>query len=280
MNSQNFKSIYLSAVSLLAATALPSSAQETSAKTKLTPEQQREVKIQKLEAEGKTVVKVEDLPKSMQSFINLDDDKKKTFTEHMEKTHRYFQQQRIIEALQELKKAEKIHSTHPNLLNLRGSCFVHLRDFKAAEKDFNKALKSNPNSPQLLFNIAEMHFVTKRWQTSYDKFTSLNEILTDESSSSKDLKRLVEFKRLLSLISLNRIDEATELRDKYDIWDDSPFHYYAQASLEYKKDNKIESDNWLKRARNVFRQAGVLAGWDDTLTEYGYIKSFYGNDSE
>jgi len=269
-----FASLIASQVSLLGQT---TSATTSNEKSELTPEQSREQNIRKLEASGKTVIKVEDLPPAIQTFLKLDDDQKQAYSEHFDKAQRYFQQQRIIESLQELKKAEKIHRNHPNLLNLQGSCHVHLRDFGKAEKVFKEALTSQPNSPNLLFNIAEMHFVTKQWQTCLSKLTELNKLLPEENKTSRSLKRLVEFKRLLCLISLNRMKEAEAIRDQYDIWDDSPIHYYSQASIEYKKENKIEADRWLVRARRVFRQNGALSGWDDTLTEYGYIKSFYGD---
>ena len=44
-----------------------------------------------------------------------------------------------------------------------------------------------------------------------------------------------------------------------------------------------DDDYWidpghLARAGRIFQSPEVLAPWQDTLVEYGYIKSFYGND--
>ena len=33
-------------------------------------------------------------------------------------------------------------------------------------------------------------------------------------------------------------------------------------------------------AGRVFRDPNILAPWQDTLVEYGYIKSFYGDNDE
>jgi hypothetical protein len=58
--------------------------------------------------------------------------------------------------------------------------------------------------------------------------------------------------------------------------DDSPFYYYAQAALAYESKNTLKAEEWLAIASRVFRNPAALASWQDTLIEFGYIKSFYG----
>ena len=41
----------------------------------------------------------------------------------------------------------------------------------------------------------------------------------------------------------------------------------------------IKAEEWLAMAGRIFRDPNVLAPWQDTLVEYGYIKSFYGEDA-
>jgi hypothetical protein len=88
----------------------------------------------------------------------------------------------------------------------------------------------------------------------------------------------VEFKLLLAKIKLGKIDEARQLADKYDYLDDNPYYYYAQAAIAYHDDKLAEAERWLGSARRVFRNPNALAPWQDTLIEFGYIKSFYGTD--
>ena len=70
------------------------------------------------------------------------------------------------------------------------------------------------------------------------------------------------------------------LRDKYDAWDDSPFFYYARAAVLYHEDDKLGAEKMLRNVRYVWRNDGALAAWQDTLIEFGYIRSFYGGDTE
>ena len=92
------------------------------------------------------------------------------------------------------------------------------------------------------------------------------------------LSRLVEFKILLGKKKLGMDDEVTILAEKYDFLDDSPYYYYAQAALAYEKEDLVKAEEWLAIANRIFQDPNVLAPWQDTLVEYGYIKSFYGDD--
>ena len=54
--------------------------------------------------------------------------------------------------------------------------------------------------------------------------------------------------------------------------------FYAQAALAYEKEDLVKAEEWLAIANRIFQDPNVLAPWQDTLVEYGYIKSFYGDD--
>ncbi len=92
------------------------------------------------------------------------------------------------------------------------------------------------------------------------------------------LGRLVEFKILLCKKKLGKKEEVTILAEKYDFLDDSPFYYYAKAALAYDAKDLVKAEEWLAMAGRIFQDPNVLAPWQDTLIEYGYIKSFYGSD--
>jgi hypothetical protein len=83
---------------------------------------------------------------------------------------------------------------------------------------------------------------------------------------------------LLCLKKLGKDAEATILAEKYDYLDDSPFYYYAKAAISYDNKDLIKAEEWLARAKRIFRDPNILAPWQDTLVEFGYIKSFYGNE--
>jgi hypothetical protein len=83
---------------------------------------------------------------------------------------------------------------------------------------------------------------------------------------------------LLCKNKLGKKQEVQILAEKYDFLDDSPFYYYAKAALEYEADNMVKAEEWLAIANRIFQDPAIIAPWQDTLVEYGYIKSFYGGE--
>jgi hypothetical protein len=92
------------------------------------------------------------------------------------------------------------------------------------------------------------------------------------------MRRILEYKLLLSQLKLGKVEEATALANKYDFLDDNPYYYYANAAMAFHAEDLESAERWLASARRVFRNPTTLAPWQDTLIEYGYIKSFYGED--
>lgn len=241
------------------------------------------VSLTPLHAQNEAAANVEkpaDAPKELmpnqKAFLNLPEENRKDFIKHVSEATRLFQQKRVFETLEELDKAEKIFAESPEIMNLRGSCFVEMRAFDKALDQFLKASELSKENPSIGFNIAEVYFVTKEWQKSVDLF---EKILKDIPPANIALARLVEFKILLCKKKLGKKDEVIILAEKYDFLDDSPYYYYAKAALAYDDNDLIKAEEWLAIAGRIFQDPNVLAPWQDTLVEFGYIKSFYGDEA-
>ena len=224
-------------------------------------------------AESKPEAVAEELLPSQEEFLNLPEEQRKEFVQLSAKASRYFAQKRIFEAFEVIGEAESIFAESAPLLNLKASCYVEIRAFDKALKGFKKALEYDPKNQSILFNIGEIHFVTGEWQKAHDQLLS---VLNEVSEGNTSFARLVEYKVLLCKIKLGMDDEVQILANKYDYQDDSPYHYYAKAALEYAAGNSLEAEQWLARAQRIFRDPNILASWQDTLVEFGYIRSFYG----
>ena len=223
-----------------------------------------------------SIVDKETLMPNQQAFLNLPEERRNEFIKSLGEANRLFQQKRIFETLEEVDKAAKIFVDSPEVYNMRGSCFVEIRAFDKALEQFEKARSFAKESESIDFNIAEVYFVTKEWKKSVDLF---EKVLKATPAKNTALTRLMEFKILLCKKKLGLNDEVTILAEKYDFLDDSPFYYYAQAALAYDQKNTMKAEEWLAIASRVFQDPNVLAPWQDTLVEYGYIKSFYGDES-
>lgn len=215
----------------------------------------------------------QELLPNQQAFLNLPEETRKEFFKNLGEANRLFQEKRVFETLDVLDKATRIFADSPEILNLRGSCYVEMRAFDKALADFTKALSLSKSNASIEFNIGEVYFVTKEWQKCCDL---LERILPDIPEKQLALARLVEFKILLCKNKLNQKEDVKKLVDKYDFLDDSPYYYYAQAAVAYENKDLIKAEEWLARAGRIFRDPNVLAPWQDTMVEYGYIKSFYG----
>ncbi len=216
-----------------------------------------------------------DLLPNQKDFLNLPEEQRAEFAKYFSAANGFFQQKRIFESLDAVSQAEKIFSHSADLFNLRGKCYVEIRAFDKALVTFTEALKISPTNTAIKFNVGEVLFVTKQWQQAHD---ILQEVIREIPMNNMALSRLVEFKILLCKVKLNQKDEVTILAQKYDFQDDSPFYYYAQATLAYEKKELLEAEEWLGRANRIFQDPNVIAPWQDTLVEFGYIKSFYGEE--
>ena len=217
-----------------------------------------------------------ELSPNQKAFLNLPEEKRKDFAKHLGEASRLFQAKRIFECLDELHKAEKIFTETPEIYNLRGSCYVEFRAFDKAMEDFKKAAELSPNNPSVEFNIAEVLFVTKQWKEAHDAFEALLKKLPE---NDLNLGRLVQFKLLLCKERLGMKNEVIALANKYDYLDESPYYYFAQAALAYQNKDLLKAEEWLAMSGRIFRDPNILAPWQDTLVEFGYIKSFYGDEA-
>ncbi len=190
-----------------------------------------------------------------------------------------FAQKRIFETIEKLEEAKAIFPDSPDVENLLGACQVEFRSFDDAMEHFRRAAELSPDSPNILFNIGEVQFVTKKWQEAQTTFQKVLDLI-GEDEKQLQLQRLVEFKLMLCLLQLDRVEEAKQMAEKYDAFDDSPYPYYAEAALEFHQGDELGAELSLRRAQRIFRSPEMLSPWQDTLMEFGYIKSFLGASLE
>lgn len=214
-----------------------------------------------------------------QEFSNLPKEKREEFQKKLLEAQRLFAQKRVFEAIGKANEAAAIFKNSPEVHNLLGACQVEFRDFDKAMEHFKEADKLAPGQPTIIFNMAELNFVTKDWAAAE---MNLGKVLSMMAKSTKpedlQLSRLVEFKLLLCKIKLGKKEEAVKLAKKYDYLDDSPFPYYAEAAIAFSEGRDTEAEAAMARGGRIFRNPAVLASWQDTMVEFGYIKGFFGGD--
>ena len=216
------------------------------------------------------------IPQWVADIRALSKEDQKKYGVSAQRCKQLFDQKRVFECLAEIRKAEEIYDKNPVILNLRGACYVEFRNFEKALDAFNIALEIQKGSFNVRFNIAEIKFVTQRFQESLDDLESLLKEASGDPNHANMIP-LIKFKSLLCKLKLKDVDGAKEYIADSDFLADSPIFYYGNAALEYNKDNGAEAAKWLARAQRIFGNQS-LAPWKDTLIEFGYVKSFYGGN--
>ena len=211
------------------------------------------------------------------AFSNLPEKTRIEYLGKVVEAKRFFNEKRIFEAVDKANEANAIFSDDPEVLNLIGACQVEFRNFEKAMEAFKKADAQRPNNPQIFFNIAELNFVTGNWQEAEANLTKVLKLTpATMDKSTFQVNRLTEFKLLLAKLKLNKRAEAVSMATKYDYLDDSPYHYYAAAALLFDEGKDVEAEGVVARGTRIFQDANMLAPWQDTMIEFGYIKGFFG----
>ena len=121
----------------------------------------------------------------------------------------YTHSNRSEEALEDLNQAEKLGHKDGKLFFYRGICNFNLKRYSIATREFRKAEKLLPPEHEVHFLKGESHHTLKQFDLaikSYDQYIYYNE-------NGKDHNKAL-MKRLLSKISLKRIDDAQKDADK------------------------------------------------------------------
>lgn len=227
---------------------------------------------------------------AINAFSNLSEETRIAFLKKRNEAGILFQNKRIFETLEATRELNAIFPDDPQVINLRGACYVELRDFPKAMEQFVLSKEITGPSLNVMFNMGEVAFVSRNWDESLEIFTDALKLAPERALQ---MKRLVEFKILLSHIGLSNdpklsaderkthAETVKTLVDLYDYRDDSPYYYYANSALCYSLDDNDAGLKFLNKGRRVYsNSAQTVASWEDTMTEFGYIKSYYGNEQK
>ena len=229
----------------------------------------------------------ESYKKAINDFSNLPEAKRIAFLKKRQEAGILFQNKRIIETLEATNDLKLIFEGDPQIMNLRGACYVELRDFDKATAEFEASMAITGPSLNVMFNIGEVAFVAENWKEALDTFTKARELAPDEAD---DMVNIIDLKLMLTHIALAKDSSLSEEDKKahsakvaeysklHSFLDDTPYFYYATAALHFSKGDKNKGKSFLDKGRRVYASnPAALASWEDTMTEYGYIQSYYGD---
>mgnify|MGYP001542507043 FL=1 len=213
-------------------------------------------------------------PAWVQKFNTLPEETRKQYIGKFQEAERFFAQKRTLESLFSLLELEKIFDGNPGLYNLRGACYIEIRNIEKALENFEKALKLDPENLTVQFNLAEALYVSHDYAKALKAFTELLPHFKDTDKNG--IIPLLQFKRYICARKLDNQPLAKELEGLYGPMDDTPYYYCIQAVMKYLGGDQNAAQEQVLSAFRIYQGTSALQAFTDAMTEAGILPSPYG----
>jgi tetratricopeptide (TPR) repeat protein len=169
-----------------------------------------------------------------------------------------------------LKQLDAIDARQPDLAgakNLRGIALMKLKEYGLAEKALQKARELDPNLWEARFNLAELSFLQKKWAAAREGFEKL--AAEPDEPGRKATNDLIQFKIFLTDLLGGREQEATAMRDRFELSVGNPLRYYARAAFAFREKDETSARVNLRAAEKsssresheLFLESFYEVGW-------------------
>ena len=135
-----------------------------------------------------------------------------------------------------------------SVLNLRGAVLTKLERYNEASELFSAILRADPNFFPAAFNLGEVQFLTGDREGALETFQSIRR--------RDPRNELVRFKVLLSLLVLDRDEDAKKIADGLIPAGSTPAWYYSQAMIARKAGDEKAAQKHLHAARSIYLDPG------------------------
>lgn len=211
-------------------------------------------------------------PEWIKEFNALPKEQRMEYITKFREAQTKFTEKRPVEGLFILQEIEKIFSKSPSFYNLKGACYVEIRDIPKAIECFTKALSFDPNNISIQFNLAESHYVNHDYKIALEDFSRLLERITQANpKAAKEVSPLLNFKRLICAYKLGDQKMFDELKTLYGPMDDTPYYYCTESIVHFAKNDKTAAAQSLMSALRIFGGTNSLQAFTDAMSEAGIM---------
>ncbi len=210
-------------------------------------------------------------PAWVTAFKKLSKEQQMKFVQLFTQAQQQFSNKNAMECLFTLLEIEKIFSDSPDLHNLRGACYIEIRNIEKAKESFTKAHELAPNNLSVRFNLAETYFVNHEYQQALKSFTELEAIFADKKNAV--MHDILQFKRYICAVKLNDDQLGKSLESLHGPMSDTPYYYCVQAIKAFQANKPSEAQENLLSANRIYAGTQLLQGMIDSMTEAGFLIS-------
>ena len=205
----------------------------------------------------------EAMPQWLIDFSNLSRDKKEQYLNAFSKAKQAYQQGQWVICYGYLSDCETIFRQNPHVWNLCASCLIEQNFLEDAAIQLEKVSKVIPNDPVLMLNRINLHLATKQYEECLALIDSqLSEL---SPSTPEEVRNVLLFRKVVTLIQLNRTDEARAQVAHLNAMSDTPLYYYSRAAFFLAEGRNAEAGNSLRSAHNIFARGIALTPYQQTL---------------
>ena len=187
-----------------------------------------------------------------------------------EQAQQAFQQRDLETARKFVDEADAAEPNQPATLNLRGEILMEQKEFDEAEAAFKKALKIDPKFREAQYNLAQIPFKKKDYETARDRFETL--LKQTPGGDKNQASQILKFKVFMTYLLEGKDSRAQKMMEQFQFTGDTPALYYAQAAWEFKHNNPNKASDWVASAKKIYSSAlnNVFA---DSFYDLGWMQS-------
>ncbi|MEM8952772.1 MAG: tetratricopeptide repeat protein [Verrucomicrobiota bacterium] len=207
-----------------------------------------------------------DLPESLAHLSPEDQNKLRML---ISEASQFVQGIRVQEAFERIFEAQQMAPDLAIVYNLEGAAWTKAKDFDKARVAFEKCLALEPSSMEARFNLAELDFVAKEFESAIAKF---QDIIENEPGFPARTRNLILYKIYLCNLMLENTEAAEEMLAEFNYMSDTPEYWYANAAKHFKAGDEDEARSWLRSASRIYNRM-MQDLFVDSLVELHWIET-------
>ena len=172
-----------------------------------------------------------------------------------------------------LDACEAIYSQNPNVWNLRASAYIAVGSFAAAEIWLKKVREVAPDDLVANLNYSLLYLGLGQ----YEKCIEECDILLGDIEYNERLEPLrhsLTFRKFISLVILERVDEAKDLVKDITPLTFTPLYYYTQAVLAMVENDPERALKEISAADRIYRTDPYLLTYKQAIQFTNILQNF------
>lgn len=182
----------------------------------------------------------------------------------LEETAALYAQDKFDEALATVNAVLAKEPKNTNGYILRGAIYTAKQAWDLAEKDYQTALQLDPKNDGVRFDLADLHFQEKQFDTAREAFVQL------PKNPDSDIRDVIKYKIYLCDLLAGHDDQASKELDEFNQAGVNASYYYGNAAWNLVHKKPQEAKSWLVSARHIYSER-KQAIYSAMLEEMGYL---------